>query len=461
MNRDDLAFAGVVRQAELVRQGEVSPRELVELYLERIERLDPELNAYRTVMADRALADAEQAEARRRAGEDRPLLGVPIAVKDSEDVAGVPTSWGTAAHGGPAERDNGFVSRLRAAGAVIIGKTNLPELAILGATEGPAFGVSRNPWNTDRTPGGSSGGSGAAVAAGLCAAATGSDGGGSIRIPASCCGLVGLKPQRDRISLAPLDEHWHGLSVVGFLTRRVADTALLVDVTAARAPERPLIEAAQSPPGKLRVALSFKPQFPARVDSEVRSSIEGVAERLRALGHEVVERDPAYGRAQDAWTLRFLAGVVQDAGRFARPERLQRRTRGFVRMGSLIPGGLLERTRRDEARHAARLGELFRDHDVLLTPTCGRPPVDAAEWEGMSALRTLLEMGRVYPFTSVWNMTGQPALSIPAPPASDGLPIGAQLVGPPESEGLLVSLAAQLERELDWPSRRPPPALYA
>jgi amidase len=451
-----LAFAGVVRQADLVRAGEVSSRELVELYLERIERLDPELNAFRTVMGDRALADAEQADAGRRAGDDQPLLGVPIAVKDSEDVAGVPTGWGTAAHSGPAERDNDFVSRLRGAGAVIIGKTNMPELAIMGATEGPAFGISRNPWDTDRTPGGSSGGSGAAVAAGLCAAATGSDGGGSIRLPASCCGLVGLKPQRDRISLAPLDEHWYGLTVLGFLTRTVADTALLVDVTAARATERPLTEAARSAPGKLRIALSFKSQFPGRVDAEVRSSIEGVAERLRALGHEVVAGDPGYGRALDAWTVRFLAGVAQDVRRVARPERLQRRTRGFARMGGLIGSGLMRRARRDEARHAARLGELFRDHDVLLTPTCVRPPVDAAEWEGMSALRTLLGMGAVYPFTGVWNMTGQPALSIPGPPASTGLPIGAQLVGPPEGEELLLSLGAQLERELDWPSRRPP-----
>jgi amidase len=456
LNREELAFAGVLRQAELVRGGEVSSRELVELYLDRIRRLDPELNAFRTVMAERALADADQADAQRRAGEERPLGGVPIAVKDTEDVAGEVTGWGTGAHGGPAERDNELVSRLRAAGAVILGKTNLPELAIIGATEGPAFGVTRNPWNTDRTPGGSSGGSGAAVAAGLCAAATASDGGGSIRIPASCCGLVGLKPQRDRISLAPRAEHWYGLSVAGFLTRRVADTALLLDLTAARAPDRPLAEEARSAPGRLRVALSFKPTFPTRVDPEVRSSMERAAERLRALGHEVVDHDPAYGRAPDTWTVRFLAGVAQDAERVPRPERLQRRTRGFARMGRLIPSAVLERARRDEAGHAARIGELFRDHDVLLTPTCARPPVDAAEWEGMSALRTLLGLGLVYPFTTVWNTTGQPAISVPAPPASDGLPIGAQLVGPPESEGRLLSLAAQLESEFGWAERRPP-----
>jgi amidase len=170
----------------------------------------------------------------------------------------------------------------------------------------------------------------------------------------------------------------------------------------------------------------------------------------------VVERDPGYGRAPDGWTVRFLAGIVQDAQRLARPERLQRRTRAFVRMGGLVPSGLLERARRDEARHAARLGELFRDYDVLLTPTCARRPLDAAEWEGMGAPRTLLGMAIAYPFTAVWNLTGQPALSIPAPPASDGLPIGAQLVGPPESEGRLLSLAAQLESEFAWPERRPP-----
>src|SRR3954469_24797876 len=215
MDRDELAFAGAARQADMVRRREISSRELVLLYLERIRRYDGELSSYRTIMPERALADAEQADARRNAGDDRPLLGVPIAVKDTEDIAGEITTWGTAAHGGPAQRDNELVSRLRAAGAVILGKTNLPELAIMGCTEGPAFGVTRNPWNTDRTPGGSSGGSAAAVAAGLCAAATGSDGAGSIRIPASACGLVGLKPQRDRVSPESLDGHWYGLSVLG------------------------------------------------------------------------------------------------------------------------------------------------------------------------------------------------------------------------------------------------------
>jgi amidase len=459
MDPGELAFAGVVRQAELVRRGEVSSTQLVELYLERIGRLEPELNAFRVVMAERALADARQADARRGAGGERPLLGVPIAVKDTEDVAGERTAWGTGLRGAPAPRDNDLVARLRGAGAVIIGKTNLPELAIIGATEGPAFGVTRNPWDTDRTPGGSSGGSAAAVAAGLCAAATASDGAGSIRIPASCCGLVGLKPQRDRVSLGALAGHWHGLSVAGFLTRTVEDTAVLLDVATQHRPERPFVEAVHAKPGGLRIALSFKAAFqPARVHKDVRASLRAVAEALRRLGHEVTEHDPSYGRATDAFAARYLNGIAEDAKRFPQRDRLQRRTRGFVRLGGLIPRALVDKAVRDEARHAARIGELFGDHDVLLTPTTARPPVKAAQWEGLGALRTLLEMATVYPFTGIWNMTGQPALSIPAPPASDGLPIGAQLIAPKEGEAMLLALGAQLERELSWPARRPPPA---
>jgi amidase len=458
MEHSELAFAGAARQAEMVRNGEISARELVELYLKRIERLEPELNAFRRVMAERAMADARQADARRGAGDERPLLGVPIAVKDTEDVAGEPTGWGSAAHGGPAARDNHLVSRLRAAGAVIVGKTNVPELAIMGDTEGLASGVTRNPWDTDRSPGGSSGGSAAAVAAGMCAAATGSDGAGSIRIPAANCGLVGLKAQRDRISLAPLEAHWYGLSAAGFLTRRVADTAVLLD--AALDGGSSYAQAAQRAPGGLRIALSFKPPVPARVDPEVRSSVRRVGDALQRLGHQVTERDPDWGRAADAATVLYLAGIAQDASRFEHPERFQRRTRGFVRLGRAAER-LVARARSVRVEHASRINGLFEHCDVLLTPTCARPPVSAARWEGMSATRTLLGMVAAFPFPGVWNMTGQPAISVPGPPSSDGLPIGAQLIGPPDAERRLLSLAAQLQAELDWPSRRPPLSLKA
>jgi amidase len=451
MDRDELAFAGVVRQAELIRAGEVSSRELVELYLERIERLDPELNAFRKVMAERALVDAQQADGRRGAGDDRPLLGVPIAVKDVEDVTGEVTSWGTDAYTKPAAQDSELVRRLRAAGAVVIGKTNTPELAIIGDTEGPAFGITRNPWNTDRSPGGSSGGSAAAVAAGLCAAATGSDGAGSIRIPASNCGLVGLKPTRGRIPLSPLKEHWYGLSVAGFETRSAADCALLMSVGAA---DDGLRDAPSRQPGRLRVAVSAKPVLPTRVHADVKRVIDETAGRLRSLGHEVTRSDPPYPPVSPAPT-RYIAGVAQDIDeRVERPERLQRRTRGFGSMGNAIPGPVLDWALRED--DTERMRPFFERHDVLLMPVSARPPVRAGEWEGLGAVRTLLGLVRVYPFAVEWNLTGQPSLSVPVGRSDDGLPIGMQLVGRHGEEATLLGLAAQLEAELRWTDRRPP-----
>jgi amidase len=348
MTEQELAFAGVVRQAELVRSGEISSKELVELYLERIERLDPELNSFRTVLAERALVDAQQADARRAAGEDgaqRPLLGVPIAVKDVEDLAGEVTTLGTAANFTPARQDSELVRRLRAAGAVIIGKTNLPELAIMGDTEAPSFGVTRNPWNTDRSPAGSSGGSAAAVAAGLCAAATASDGAGSIRLPAANCGIVGLKPTRDLIPLSGGGEHWYGLTVTGFVTRTVGDTALLMGVGAG-SPE--LAGAASEPPRDLRVGYSMKPALIARVDSVMHGLVDDTAARLRSLGHRVEQDDPPYPLASPV-VQRYLGGIARDAERVERPERLQRRTRGFARLGRQIPPPLLDWALRNDA----------------------------------------------------------------------------------------------------------------
>lgn len=456
MDRDELAFAGVVRLTELLREREVTSRELVELCLERIARLDPELNAFRHVMADRALVDAGQADARIGAGDDRPLLGVPIAVKDEEDVVGEVTTLGTAAYGPPAAADNDFVRRLRAAGAVIVGKTNLPELAITGTTEGPAFGVTRNPWDLDATPGGSSGGSAAAVAAGLVPAATATDGAGSIRIPASNCGLVGLKPQRDRISLEPETERWFGMSVAGFVTRTVADTALLMDVAAGPSPEASYAAAARRPPGKLRVGLSVRPASPTRIDPAVRAAVDSTGEVLHSLGHSVQRCDPSYGLAMNAITPRYLRGIAQVADGMARPDRLQRRTRGFRRLGNLIPDAVLDAARRDEAKHRERINQVFEQVDVLVTPISAKPPVGATQWEGLGAPRTLIEMAMTYPYTAVWNMTGQPSCAVPTPNPRPGAPIGVQIVGPPDSEGLLLSVAAQLEAEIGWPARRPP-----
>jgi amidase len=448
MERDELAFAGAARLAELIRAGEVSSRELVDLYLERIERLDPELNAFRTVMGERAAVDAQQADARRGAGEERPLLGVPIAVKDVQDVTGEVTRYGTGAFTKPAAQDDELVRRLRAAGAVVIGKTNTPELAIMGDTEGPAFGITRNPWNADRSPGGSSGGSAAAVAAGLCAAATASDGAGSIRIPASNCGLVGLKPTRDRIPFTPAG-HWYGMSVSGFVARSVRDSALLTSIGAAD----DSLREANPPAAPLRVAVSAKPVVPTPVHADVKRVVGETSERLASLGHRVESADPPYPLMSPAVT-RYLAGHAQDAEELVeRPERLQRRTKGFARLGRAVRPGLGWALRDDDSE---RMRPFFERHDVLLAPVMAGPPVAAGAWEGLGAVRTLLGMVRAYPFCLEWNLTGQPSISVPVGTSGEGLPIGMQLVGRHGEEATLLALAAQLEAELRWTDRRPP-----
>jgi len=468
MDATELAYAGIARQAELIRAGEVSARELVELYLDRISRLDPKLNAFRVVWGERATSEAAEADRRRSSGEDAPLLGVPIAIKDVSDVAGDVTTFGTAGFERPATDDAEMVRRLRSAGAVLIGKTNLPELAIYGFTDSKTWGVTRNPWDMERTPGGSSGGSGAAVAAGLVGAASASDGAGSIRIPAANCGLFGLKPQRGRISLAPFPEHWHGLSVNGCLTRSVIDTALYLDATAGPAPgdvepppspDRPFTEAARSAPGRLRIATSThapREIAPAIVDDAVRGAVEDTAQLLRSLGHEVRERNPDYGLVGNGVAALYLRGIRDDVRGVPNPAELERRTRGFDRLGSLIGRRGLRRQRALIPKHAARINRVFEEHDVLITPTVGTPAVEVGRWDGKGALRVTLGMSRVYPFTGIWNYTGQPAAAVPAGFTSDGLPLSVQLVGRPNDEATLLSLATQIEAERPWAGRRPP-----
>jgi amidase len=461
----DLAFAGLARQADLIRSGEVSSRELVELYLERIERLDPQLNSYRVVLGERALAEADEADGRR--GEDGlPLLGVPIALKDNVDLAGEVTTHGTSAYGGPATADAEIVRRLRAAGAVILGKTLLPELAIYPWTESASFGVTHNPWDPGITTGGSSGGSAAAVAAGLAAAALASDGGGSIRIPAACCGLYGLKPQRGRVSLLPYREHWYGLSVLGSVTRSVLDSALWLDAVAGRAdgdaeaarpPATSFVEAAKTKPGKLRVAVSTAAgPPPVKVKPEVEQALERTAELLRTLGHQVERRDPPYGFVLPTFMPRWLRGIYDDASALPHPERLERRVRRLAAGGKLITSDLVARSRAREPELAARMNHFFSDIDVLLTPTIPRPPWPVLRYEGRSVVGATLAASDIVPFTTPWNVSGQPAASIPAGFSDNGIPLAVQLIGRPHDEASLLSLSAQIESERPWAHRRPP-----
>ncbi len=464
---EEIAFAGAARQTEMVRAGEISPTELVRLHLDRIERLDPQLNAFRVVLAERALLEAEQAEARLKGGDERPLLGVPIALKDEVDLAGELTTRGTDAYPDPATADSEMVRRLREAGAIVVGKTLLPELAICGFTESATWGVTRNPWNPQRTTGGSSGGSAAAVAAGMVPIASASDGAGSIRIPAASCGLFGLKPQRGRISLAPHIEHWQGLSANGCVSRTVLDTALWLDVAgggskepgAPAPPQQPFAESAKTPPGKLRVACSTavpRALVPVTVTDIAKAAVDSMAETLRSLGHVAETRDPSWGSIGNNTSPRYLRGIAEDVAAVPKPERLERRTRGFGRLGRLIPDKVLEGARRGEQADAARVGEVFESFDVLMTPVMGGTALPVRRWEGRGALWTLLGMSRFYPYCIPWNHLGNPAMSVPAGFAEDGMPLSVQLVGRPGDEATLLSLAAQIEAERPWADRRPP-----
>jgi amidase len=464
---EDLAFAGAAKQAEMVRAGEVSPKELVQLCLDRIARFDPQLNAFRKVFAEKALLEAEQAEARLKAGDTRPLLGVPIAIKDEVDVVGEVNTHGTDGFTEPAKQDSEMVRRLREAGAIVIGLTLLPELAICGFTESATYGVTRNPWNLQRSPAGSSGGSGAAVAAGLVPIASAGDGGGSIRLPAASCGLFGLKPSRGRISLAPLQEGWNGLAVLGCLSRNVLDTALWLDITAGGStepgapapPERPFVEAAKAPPGKLRVAYSTlapRAAAPPTVDQVVKDAVIETADLMRSLGHDVAQRDPEWGMIGNNITARFLRGVAETVEEVPHPERLESRTRGFGRLGKLIPDSLYEKALRAREADVARVHAIFDSVDVLITPVMGGTALPIRRWEGKGALRTALGMSRFYPYCVPWNHLGNPAMSVPTGIAADGMPLAVQVIGRPGEESTLLSLAAQLEAERPWADARPP-----
>jgi amidase len=461
---EELAFAGAARIAEMVRAKEVSPSELVELYLERISRIESKLNAYRIVLGEQAHADAKRAEERIASGEQAPLLGVPVAIKDNVDYAGEVTTHGTAAYGEPAKEDSVVVRRLRDAGAVILGKTNLPELAIYGFTESPTWGDTRNPWDPALTCAGSSGGSGVAVAAGMSAIAHATDGAGSIRYPAAYCGLFGLKPQRNRVSLSPDREHWHGLSVSGCISRTVMDTALYLDAVSGAEKgdfdspppfDRPLVEAARTSPGKLRIACTTKTILPVPKATEVIDGYEETIALLRSLGHEVTDAAPKLGPLITDFYPLYFRGIRDEGLSMPHPERLSDQTKGFVRLGRLISDRRLAKVRDRMPAVSRRIQELWRDYDVLLTPATAQLPVEVGHWRGQGALRTINGMSNVYPYAAAWNYTGQPAATIPAGFTDSGLPRSVMMIARPNDEATLISLGAQLEAERPWADRHP------
>jgi amidase len=454
MDVDDLLYAGIVRQAELIRAGEVSSRELTQACLDRIAAIDHRINAFRRVLAERALAEAEQADARRKAGDDRPLLGVPIAIKDDCPVAGEPMCMGSNAYDGAQPADDEVVRRLRGAGAIVIGLTHVPELMAIAATESPTWGATRNPWDLTRTAGGSSGGAAAAVAAGMVGAALGSDGAGSIRIPAASCHLFGLKPQRGRVPYTdPIN--WHGLTVRGPITRTVADSALFYDVIKDGGDS--WAEAARRRPEHLTIAVSKAVPRPvlARLHDEPRQALERMTDVLRGLGHTVVEREVDYGWAGPRMVTRYLCGIRERGEAMPYPERLSRRTRTLMRLGRL-QDPFLARALTSEEGDRERINQVFAGADVVMTPVFTDRVAVIGRWEGRGAVSTLNDNVRYTPYPGLWNHIGQPAMSVPAGLAADNVPRAVQFAGPPDSEPLLLSLAAQLEDELRWPDARPP-----
>ncbi|HTA14361.1 MAG TPA: amidase [Solirubrobacteraceae bacterium] len=448
--------------AAALAAGETTSAELVEEALGRIEATQSTLNAFRIVCAGTAQTAAREADEQLERGRRLPLLGVPVAVKDDVDVAGEPTSFGCSGSFPPARVDSEMVRRLRAAGAIIIGKTNTPEIGLYPFTEGYAFGVTRNPWSLDHTPGGSSGGSAAAVAAGIVPAAVGSDGAGSVRIPASWCNLVGVKPQRGRISTWPDRESFNGLTCFGPLTRTVADAALMLDVLSGNHPEdlhappaasEPYAEAVEREPRRLRIALSLRhPYSAARVElhPEIRAATLRLVGVLGELGHDVIEADPRYGLMGLALVARGEAGVHEWAQRVPDRSLLDRRTRETARLGGVLARSVLPLARRFEPLLHRRIGSVFHAADVLITPTSAGPPLPIGATAGLGSRATQQVIAGTCPYAWPWNVLGWPGVSVPAGFTGEGLPVGVQLLGPANSEHMLLSLAAQLERVERW-----------
>ncbi len=447
-------FTPALEQAAAVRRREVSPVELADMYLERIERLNPGLNVFWLVTPELA---------RQSTGEGL-LAGVPVSIKDLNSIRGYPTTLGSRAFADQVLDWDGFaVARLRAEGAALLGKTTCPEFGTRPHTEHGLHGAARNPWNPEHTTGGSSGGAAGALAAGLCALSHGSDGGGSIRIPSSCCGAVGLKPTRGLISPGPIyGEGWEGLSTEGPIARTVADAALGLDAMKGHLPGDPYwtepepsyLDLARPPAGPLRVAFTTDAgEVP--VNPEVKAAVEAVARCLDGLGHQVVEGGPDTSGFRTSFPLIVTGGVASIPVPESREGDLDpvnqsiRETAQYVQAGHYVTAATM-------LRMTSREVVAFWDgHDVLLTPTLTRPAprLNTLGIDPGAAGEEFLDW---LSFTYPYNCTGQPALSLPLAMSSDGLPIGVQLVGAPRAEGTLLALGVQLEEAMPWRDRRPP-----
>ena len=469
----DLLRKPAVELARMVRAGDVTSRELTEASLARIEEVNPSLNHWTLVDADNALAVADAVEP----GDPRPFAGVPLAIKDLfAPVAGLRMAQGSDLLGEfTPDYDYELVRRFRNAGFVLVGKTQTPEFGILNVTEPRRFGPARNPWDPARTTGGSSGGAAGAVASGAVPIAHASDGGGSIRIPAACCGLVGLKPQRGRITRAP-DLGDHFLSTDGALARTTADAAAILDVMAgpepgdatwAPPPEAAFAELAARDPGRLRVALTLDMPVEGEVDAECERGLREAAAALEALGHEVEEVEAPWKDIDllpvfsVLWATNIAGSVMHGqlvTGTEPSAENIEPMSMWLYEtgMGFKAPEYLAAVvTLQAFSRGVISLWDTY---DLMLTPALAKRPVRHGEIDpcGENPAYEFKKSGQFTPFNAPFNITGQPAISVPLFHGDDGLPTAVQIVGPPAGEGLLLQVCRQLEEAHPWADRVPP-----
>ncbi len=441
--------------------GEISARGVVEQALARIEQRDRGLNAISQLMVDAAIAEAQERDEALATGDPvGPLHGVPIVIKEEIDVAGTVTTFGGDANVTPAAADAEVVRRLRAAGAVIVAKTTMPEFGAFPFTESASRGVTRNPWDPSRTPGGSSGGTAVAVSAGMVPAGMGGDGGGSIRIPSASCGLFGLKPQRGRVTTAPHAHLWWALGTAGPLTRSVLDSAIVYDAIRGNVEgdlytaggEEPFVAAAQREPGRLRIGWTTKPvTLGVRPDPLHVEAVRDTARLLSDLGHDVREVDPRYPDPTTAFVPQFFAGIRAEADLVEHFDRLERRTRETYRLGSWVTPKVIDAALRATEQVATKANRVFDEVDVLLTPAIAHRPPRVGRLDGVGTVRASLRAMPAIAYAALWNVAGNPAASVPCGVAADGLPVAVQLVGRTEDEATLFSLSAQLEAARPWP----------
>ena len=463
MDLVDLAFTSALEQARLIRHKAISPLELTQVYLDRIAQFDGKLGSYFTVMGELAIADATaKTEQLMHSSNLPPFFGVPTAIKDLNTVANVPCSYGVKfLHSRVVpQQDDTVVQKLRQAGFILLGKTATSQLGSFPYTEAPGFSPTRNPWQLDYTPGGSSGGAAAAVAAGLVPIAQGSDGGGSVRGPAACCGLVGLKPSRGRISSAPVGEHFAGCVTNGAIAHTVADAAAWLDVMAGYVtgdpywlpdPEPSFEAATERPPGPLKIGLvtEILPIGPAH--PLCKAATETMAHLLASMGHHIEPLTPDLGDMIEPFTV--LWQTQTDVG--IPPIFLQRVNRWLWWRSQLCKAGRYVKAMQQVQRFARQVVALSEPYDVLLTPTYMHPTIRVGEWANLSSAKTLDKIIEWIAPCPAFNVSGQPAISIPAGFTPDGLPIGIQLVGRPAAETTILALAAQIEQAQPWSQHRP------